>query len=183
MGNDPREWVAVRTSGWWCEEPGLWDTPLRCVSLRPPATPSTEEETTIASHRVFDSFGVLISETSSAIAILIGFTGRPLDESTGLQNNWNRWYDAESGRWPSEDPIGFGGQDPNLARYVGNSPVQYVDPSGLVNEDFYTTKDFVWAAAGGFWNQLFSWDSLSTAVGSAPLAGSAQSGVELVTGI
>jgi RHS repeat-associated protein len=90
-----------------------------------------EEETTIASHRVFDSFGVLISETSSAITILIGFTGRPLDESTGLQNNWNRWYDAESGRWPSEDPIGFGGQDPNLARYVGNSPVRYVDPSGL----------------------------------------------------
>jgi hypothetical protein len=41
MGNDPREWVAVRTSGWWCEEPGLWDTPLRCVSLQPPATPST----------------------------------------------------------------------------------------------------------------------------------------------
>jgi hypothetical protein len=90
MGNDPREWVAIRTSGWWCEEPGLWDTPLRCVSLQPPATPSTEEETTIASHRVFDSFGVLISETSSAITILIGFTGRPLDESTGLQNNWNR---------------------------------------------------------------------------------------------
>jgi hypothetical protein len=41
MGNDPREWVAVRTSGWWCEEPGLWDTPLRSVSLQPPATPST----------------------------------------------------------------------------------------------------------------------------------------------
>jgi hypothetical protein len=41
MDNDPREWVAVRTSGWWCEEPGLWDTPLRCVSLQPPATPST----------------------------------------------------------------------------------------------------------------------------------------------
>jgi RHS repeat-associated protein len=65
----------------------------------------------VVSHRVFDSFGVLISETSSAITILIGFTGRPLDESTGLQNNWNRWYDAEAGRWPSDDPIGFGGQD------------------------------------------------------------------------
>jgi RHS repeat-associated protein len=92
---------------------------------------AVEEETTVVSHRVFDSFGVMISETSSAITLLIGFTGRPLDESTGLQNNWNRWYHAEAGRWPSEDPIGFGGQDPNLARYVGNSPVRYVDPNGL----------------------------------------------------
>jgi RHS repeat-associated protein len=70
-----------------------------------------EEETTIASHRVFDSSGVLISETSSVITVLIGFTGCPLAESTGLQNNLNRWYDAEAGRWPSDDPIGFGGQD------------------------------------------------------------------------
>jgi hypothetical protein len=35
------------------------------------------------------------------------------------------------GRWLSEDPIGFGGGDANLYRYVGNASTGYVDPDGL----------------------------------------------------
>ena len=34
----------------------------------------------------------------------------------------------------SEDPIGFAAGDANLYRYVGNSPTNFVDPSGLVCE-------------------------------------------------
>ena len=34
----------------------------------------------------------------------------------------------------SEDPSGFAGGDANLYRYAGNSPVMYVDPSGLSYE-------------------------------------------------
>lgn len=52
-------------------------------------------------------------------------------ESTGLQNNLNRWYDASTGRWLSEDPIGFSAGDANLYRYVGNGPTNGTDPSGL----------------------------------------------------
>lgn len=40
-------------------------------------------------------------------------------------------YDPTVGRFLSEDPIGFDALDPNLARYVGNSPVNFTDPSGL----------------------------------------------------
>ena len=40
-------------------------------------------------------------------------------------------YDATIGRFFSEDPIGLDGEDPNLYRYVGNDPVNQVDPSGL----------------------------------------------------
>jgi uncharacterized protein RhaS with RHS repeats len=40
-------------------------------------------------------------------------------------------YDPTVGRWLSEDPIGFEGEDPNLYRYVGNSPTNFTDPSGL----------------------------------------------------
>jgi hypothetical protein len=32
--------------------------------------------------------------------------------------------------WPSRDPIGFGGRDFNLYRYVGNDPVNWADPEG-----------------------------------------------------
>ncbi len=87
--------------------------------------------TSVANHRVYDSFGNLKSETNAAVDCLFGFTGRPLDENTGLQNNTNRWYDSKLGRWASEDPIEFTGQDENLYRYVGNSPTNFSDPTGL----------------------------------------------------
>ena len=41
-------------------------------------------------------------------------------------------YDPETGTFISEDPIGFGGGDANLYRYVGNNPVNYSDPYGLI---------------------------------------------------
>ena len=41
-------------------------------------------------------------------------------------------YDPSIGRWLSEDPSGFDGGDPNLYRYVGNSPANATDPTGLI---------------------------------------------------
>lgn len=40
-------------------------------------------------------------------------------------------YDPTVGRWLSRDPIGFAAGDSNLYRYVGNSPTNETDPSGL----------------------------------------------------
>jgi len=41
-------------------------------------------------------------------------------------------YDPRTGRFLSEDPIGFRGGDTNLYRYVLNNPVNNTDPSGLI---------------------------------------------------
>ncbi len=88
------------------------------------------------SHKTYDSFGVVQDE--GAVSILFGYTGRPVDDATGLQNNLHRWYDPAVGRWISEDPIGFGGGDANLYRYVGNQSTTRVDPSGLLTwEDYW----------------------------------------------
>ena len=38
-------------------------------------------------------------------------------------------YNPETGRFLSEDPIGFDGGDENLYRYVYNNPINSVDPS------------------------------------------------------
>ncbi len=100
---------------------------VRDLAFRDPQTGAT----TVANHRVYDSFGNLTSETNAAVDCLFGFTGRPLDATKGLQNNLNRWYDAGIGRWTSEDPIGFIGCDTNLNRYVGNSPTNKTDPTGM----------------------------------------------------
>jgi RHS repeat-associated protein len=87
--------------------------------------------TTIANHRVYNGFGVLESQTNAAVDSLFGYTGRPFDNATGLQNNNARWYEAITGRWLSEDPSKFKAGDANLNRYVGNSPMNRRDPTGL----------------------------------------------------
>jgi RHS repeat-associated protein len=61
----------------------------------------------------------------------MGFTGQYFDAAVGLQYNHHRWYDPSTGRWISEDPIGFAGGDTNLYRYVGNGVTMYLDPFGL----------------------------------------------------
>lgn len=43
-----------------------------------------------------------------------------------------RNYSPDTGRFLSEDPIRFYGKDFNLYRYVGNNPVNNIDPSGKI---------------------------------------------------
>ena len=51
--------------------------------------------------------------------------------ASGLFHMGYRWYDSGLGRFDQPDPTGIGGGDTNLYRYVGNSPVNDRDPSGL----------------------------------------------------
>jgi len=68
------------------------------------------------------------------------YTGREYDSEIGLYYYRARYYDAETGRFISRDPIGYA-DDVNLYGYVGNSPVNYVDPSGEIAELF-----IIWTA-------------------------------------
>jgi RHS repeat-associated protein len=58
------------------------------------------------------------------------FTSREFDAETGLYYNRARYFDPTTGRWTTEDPMGFAPGDPNLYRYVFNSSTMLVDPSG-----------------------------------------------------
>ena len=97
----------------------------------------TSGTTAVVNHLTYNAFGQVLSQinpvtgNTAAVDCLFGFTGRPLDTASGLQNNTSRWYDASVGRWISPDPIGFTAGDTNLYRYVGNSPTNATDPSGL----------------------------------------------------
>ncbi len=94
------------------------------------------QTTVVVAHRVYTAFGQLVSQTNpsnpsaAAVDCLFGFTGRPFDPATGLQNNLNRWYDPNTGNWLTQDPTGFAAGDTNLYRYCGNSPTNRIDPSG-----------------------------------------------------
>jgi RHS repeat-associated protein len=57
------------------------------------------------------------------------FQGQYLDHQTGLHYNNQRYYDPDSGRFLTQDPIGLAGGI-NLYRYAPN-PGRWVDPLGL----------------------------------------------------
>ncbi|MEX2122008.1 MAG: RHS repeat-associated core domain-containing protein [Pirellulales bacterium] len=84
-------------------------------------------------HLVYEAFGALTSGDPTATRYQ--FTGREWDADLGLYYYRARWYDPQTGRFISEDPIGFEGGDANLNRYVGNDPANFTDPSGLVERD------------------------------------------------
>ena len=88
-----------------------------------------KQDGTAATKFVFDAFGGIVAGDTSLTRYL--FTSREFDADTGLQYNRARWYDAATGRWLSEDPLGFAAGDVNTARYVGNRVVGNIDPSGL----------------------------------------------------
>ena len=79
----------------------------------------------------YDGYGNIISETNPSASDRYLFTGREFDRVTGLQYNRARYYDPTTGRWTTEDPLGFAAGDSNLYRYVGNDPTNHSDPTGL----------------------------------------------------
>jgi RHS repeat-associated protein len=53
-----------------------------------------------------------------------------LQNINSLTKNWVCNYNPSTGRFLSEDPIGFSSGDVNLYRYVSNGPFNKNDPSG-----------------------------------------------------
>jgi RHS repeat-associated protein len=87
----------------------------------------------IQNHITYNSFGRFVTQTNANISTRFNYTGREVDGETGLYYYRSRYYDPVVGRFLSEDAIGFAGGDPNLYRYVGNSPVNAIDPFGYFN--------------------------------------------------
>jgi RHS repeat-associated protein len=57
-----------------------------------------------------------------------------MDEGNDIFFMRNRFYDASTGRFLQRDPIGFsGGANPYV--YLGNNPVDRIDPLGLIGSD------------------------------------------------
>ena len=64
----------------------------------------------------------------------VAFTGKELDKDTGLYYYNARWYDSETGRFISEDPVGDP-NNPNLYSYSRNNPINILDPTGCISQE------------------------------------------------
>ncbi len=82
----------------------------------------------------YDAYGKITSQTNVGSQPRFGFAGRDIESVGGMTYNRNRYYSTSSGRFISQDPIGFNAGDENLYRYVGNSPTNARDPSGLFED-------------------------------------------------
>jgi RHS repeat-associated protein len=78
----------------------------------------------------YDPFGSVLRDTNPGFQPF-GFAGGLYDGRTRLVRFGARDYDAETGRWTTKDPAGFGGGSTNLYAYVGNNPTTLVDPQGM----------------------------------------------------
>lgn len=91
----------------------------------------------------YDEFGSVTNDTNPGFQPF-GFAGGLYDTDTGLVRFVFRDYDSETGRWTAEDPIGFAGGQMNLYEYIGNNPMNRIDPSGTEAVTVVTVGTATW---------------------------------------
>ena len=80
---------------------------------------------------LLDSYGKVITfDGSSEFDCPFRYQGQYADEETGLFYNRSRYYDANTGNYLSQDPIGLAGRNPTLYGYVYDTNCQ-IDAFGL----------------------------------------------------
>jgi RHS repeat-associated protein len=89
----------------------------------------------------YDAFGNVTAEANATYRGRYTYTSQAYDTETGLLEERARFYQAATGRWMSQDPMGFDAGDSNLYRYVNNRPTTGTDPSGLSDLSRQTLPD------------------------------------------
>ena len=124
----------------------------------------TDNSKNIVNKYAYDEFGNILAQDET-IAQPFKFVGQfgVMTEPNGFYYMKARYYDPKVGRFISEDPIGFEGGDVNLMAYVGNSPVNRTDPSGLwaagISFEFSTINPF---SSGGGGSYGINWEYTSS---------------------
>ncbi len=100
----------------------------------------TDEDGKVVESFKYDAYGIITKHKQSKQTLNpYGYTGREFELSiandTGIVHDLYyyraRYYDPMQARFISQDPIEFLAGDTNFYRYVGNDPLNFVDPSGL----------------------------------------------------
>ena len=89
----------------------------------------------VGAHEVYDAFGQVTWQgpqlPGSRNQAGFGYDSMLQDSVSGLDCAMMRWYNPATGNWLSQDPIGFDAGQTNLSEFCGNSPTNWIDPSGM----------------------------------------------------
>jgi len=89
----------------------------------------TDDTGTITWKAVYTPFGEAVPSIQT-VENPFRFPGQYYDQETGLHYNYFRYYNPQTGRYITPDPIGLEGGI-NLFTYVDSDPVGSIDPEGL----------------------------------------------------
>ncbi|WP_369348354.1 RHS repeat-associated core domain-containing protein [Stenotrophomonas sp. JAG2] len=79
----------------------------------------------------YSDFGTAKVASDASIVQPWRLPGQYLDVETGLHYNLQRYYESQTGRYISEDPLGFTSNN-NFYAYARHSPTNMVDPTGEI---------------------------------------------------
>jgi RHS repeat-associated protein len=103
-----------------------------------------------------DAFGKSLSSAGTLVNP-IRYTAREWDSETGLYYNRARYYETNTGRFISEDPIRFAGSS-SFYVYTQNRPVNATDPTGLKIK-LCSRAGFQNRITGGIGNHAYLYDT------------------------
>ncbi len=86
------------------------------------------------------------SSAGGGVDCPLRFPGQYHDPETGAHYNYHRYYDPETARYDSTDPLGLT-PAPNPHTYVHN-PLGWFDPLGLAPYDIFVRRGTNWESAG-----------------------------------
>jgi RHS repeat-associated protein len=113
-------WAEVRTTG------GENATYYHHVDHLGTTETITDAAGTVVWDASYEAYGKLVHENGT-VSFKASFTGKQVDADTGLYYFNARWYDAELGRFVTEDPARDGS---NWYEYCRDNPLKYTDPDG-----------------------------------------------------
>jgi RHS repeat-associated protein len=99
---------------------------------------------------LYDPYGNILNVSNDPINnfTFVGRYGGQKDWDTGLIQFQHRWYDGNTGRWISRDPIGIKAGI-NVFQYSLNNPTNRIDASGFCSNfewDWKCIDKYAWQA-------------------------------------
>ncbi|MGH7485809.1 MAG: RHS repeat-associated core domain-containing protein [bacterium] len=94
---------------------------------------ATDATGNVVWNETYEPYGARYSHEDTGTQNGIWYTGKPVEDATGLSYYGGRWYNPAIGRFYSTDPQRFKEKNPlsfNRYAYGNNNPYRFVDPDG-----------------------------------------------------